>query len=149
MKLLREYIRRTLNEMNLGQSFGTIKYTALILDSASHSQLASMAPEGWSIVAHHMTVISPPSQKFRMPARWLGVEECVTVTAIAQNDQVMTGMVDLGNSPIPMKGPVFPHITIATNPETGGKPMMSNRFSASDFKPISPVLVCGRIEEVV
>jgi hypothetical protein len=149
MKLLREYIRKIISEINLGQSFGTVKYTALVLDSSSHSQLASLVPKGWNVVAHHMTIINPPNQKFRMPTRWLGTKECVTVTAIAQNDQVMTGLIDLGGLPLPMKGPVFPHVTIATNPETGGKPVMSNQFNISDFEPITSINICGKIEEVV
>jgi hypothetical protein len=51
--------------------------------------------------------------------------------------------------PLPMKGPTFPHITIATNPETGGKPMMSNEFSISDFESVTPITICGKIEEIV
>jgi hypothetical protein len=149
MKILRECIRKIISEINLGQSFGTVKYTALVLDSSSHSQLASLTPEGWNTFAHHMTIINPPNQKFRMPTRWLGAKECVTVTAIAQNDQVMTGLIDLGDLPLPMKGPAFPHITIATNPETGGKPVMSNQFSVAEFEQITPVNVCGKIEEVM
>jgi len=148
MKLLRECIRNLLTEINLGQSHGTIKYTALVLDDQSQSQLAQLAPEGWRIYSHHMTIINPPNQKGRLPSQWLEVEECVKITAIAQNDQVMTGLVDLGGMPLPMKGPSFPHITIATNPQTGGKPMMSNQFSMSDFEPITPIRVCGTIEEV-
>lgn len=145
---IKQLVRSLLSEISLGQSYGTVKYTALILDSQSHTQLAQLAPEGWRVYSHHMTVINPPNQKRRLPARWLGVEECVTITAIAQNDQVITGLVDLGNVPIPMKGPSFPHITIATNPQAGGKPMMSNQFSMSDFEPIAPIRVCGTIEEV-
>ena len=149
MKLLREYIRGLLTEINLGQSHGTIKYTALILDNQSQSQLAQLVPKGWKIYSHHMTIISPPNQKRRLPSQWLEAEECVKITAIAQNDQVMTGLVDLGGMPLPMKGPSFPHITIATNPETGGKPVMSNGFSMSDFEPVAPITVCGKIEEVL
>ena len=148
MNLLREYIREMLGEMNLGQSFGTIKYTALVLDSASQQRLAALAPEGWQVYAHHMTVINPPNQKGRLPSQWLEAEECVKITAIAQNDQVITGLVDLGGMPLPMKGPSFPHITIATNPETGGRPVMSNEFSSSDFESIAPIKVCGKVEEV-
>ena len=153
MNLLREYIREMLCEMNLGQSFGTIKYTALVLDPASQQRLAALAPEGWKVYAHHMTVISPPEQKGRLPSQWLEAKECVEITAIAQNDQVITGLVDLGGMPLPMKGPSFPHVTIATNPKPPadlppGRPEMSNEFSSSDFESIAPIKVCGKVEEV-
>ena len=149
MSLLREYIKELLTEINLGQSYGTVNYTALVLDDVSHRKLAELSPPDWKPIAHHMTVITPPNQKFRMPSHWLNVEECVKVIAIAQNDQVMTGLVSLEELPLPMKGPAFPHITIAVNPETGGKPVMSNQFSMSDFEPISPIVVCGTIEEIL
>ena len=49
---------------------------------------------------------------------------------------------------MPMKIQGMPHITIAINPETGGKPTMSNDFIEADFQPIDPFEVCGRVEEV-
>jgi len=67
---------------------------------------------------------------------------------IAQNDMVVAARVDLGDLPIPMKIPGLPHITIATNPESGGKPHMSNDFVEEDFQPISSFEVCGAVEEV-
>ena len=151
MILLREYIREILSEMDLGTGVG-IEYTALVLDDASHQALAELAPPGWKIYSHHMTVINPPNQKQRLPARWLDQKVAVKVTSVAgggPDDSVMTAMVDLGGQPIPMKGPAFPHITIATNPAKGGKPAMSNNFSNADFEPIDPIQLSGTIEEII
>jgi len=56
--------------------------------------------------------------------------------------------VDLGDLPMPMKASGLPHITIATNPEMGGKPQMSNEFVEEDFQPIGSFEVCGKVQEV-
>ena len=61
----------------------------------------------------------------------------------------MTGLVDLGDLPIPMKGPAFPHVTIAINSLLGGKASMSNLFLLSDFESIEPISICGIIEEIL
>ena len=156
---LRGYIKLVVSEdFNLGTATG-IEYTALVLDDASHNKLAALVPDGWKTFAHHMTIINPPNQKQRLPSRWLGTEMCVTVNAVAgggEDDMIMTALVDLGNNPVPMKGPEYPHVTIATNPGKGGKPAMSNwKFKPvigderDQFKSIDPIVICGTIEEVL
>ena len=149
MNLLRKCIHEMLSEISLGRSHGAVKYTALVLDDESHHKLSVLSPPEWNPVAHHMTIINPPNQKLRMPSRWLGAEECVKIISIAKNDQVMTGLVDLGDLPIPMKGPAFPHVTIAINSLLGGKASMSNLFLLSDFESIEPISICGIIEEIL
>ena len=67
--------------------------------------------------------------------------------AVAENEKVKTVLVDVGDILIPMKGSSFPHVTIAVNPAADGKPFMSNQFSLNDFQPISPIILCGVIEE--
>ena len=153
MNLLREYISELLTEINLGQGYG-IEYTAFVLDDASHQKLAAFAPEGWKVFAHHMTIINPPNQKLRLPSQWLDQDLCVRVVGIAQSAQGMTALVDLEGLPLPMKGPEYPHITIATNPAEGGKPAMSNwKFKPvidkHNFEAITSIVVCGRIEEIL
>ena len=148
---LRVLIREMLIEMDLGVGTG-IEYTAFVLDDASHQALADLAPPGWKVFSHHMTIINPPNQKQRLPARWLNQKISITATAVAggsPDDAVMTAMVDLNNQPVPMKGPAFPHVTIATNPAKGGKPAMSNNFTNSDFEPIDPIQLTGTIEEII
>lgn len=154
MKLLFENWRKYLNEISLGSDMAkSIEYTAFVLDDASHQKLAAFAPEGWRVYAHHMTIINPPNQNQRLPSRWLDFEGCIRIVGIAEGLQVMTALVELEGLPIPMKGPEYPHVTIATNPEEGGKPAMSNwkfkpEFGEGNFKQIDPIDVCGRVEEV-
>ncbi len=151
MKYLRQYIRKLLKEYNLG--VGTdIQYTAFVLDSDSTARLKRYAPKGWILKSHHMTIISPKNQKQRLPSHWLDFSDNtgkMKIIAIAQSDKVITGLVDLGGLPIPMKGPKFPHVTIAINPESGGLPHMSNEFELSDFKPITPIPITGAAEEIL
>ena len=48
------------NEASTGFDLAkSIAYTAFVLDDSSHQKLAQMAPEGWSVYAHHMTMIPP------------------------------------------------------------------------------------------
>jgi hypothetical protein len=151
VKLLREYVRELL-ELNLGTGSG-MQYTAFVLDASSASSLHQYAPKGWAIKSHHMTLISPKNQKQRLPSQWLDFQDDtgqMKVVAIAKNDKVVTGLVDLGGIPIPMKGPAFPHVTIAinTHPEINGKAHMSNEFQLSDFEPIDPIPLTGEVEEI-
>jgi len=151
VKLLLENWRKYLKEVSMGRDMtSSIEYTALVLDNDSHEKLAVYAPEGWKVIAHHMTIIRPHEMKSgRLPSQWLDFEGCFEVTHIAQNEQVMTALVDLGDTPIPMKGPVMPHVTIATNPETGGKAYMSNDIPITSFEELSePISICGAVEEV-
>ncbi|MBK25099.1 MAG: hypothetical protein CME70_19530 [Halobacteriovorax sp.] len=150
MNLLRVYIKELLSEMYLTPD-KSIEYTALVLDGTSHQELSKLSPEKWKLHSHHMTIISPASgqqSKHRLPSRWIGSEECVTIVGIAKNDQVITGLVELGDLPLYTLGISYPHITIATNPQTAGRPEMSNDFGLGDFEPIPPIVICGRIEEV-
>jgi len=59
-------------------------------------------------------------------------------------------LVDMGGLPIPMKGPAFPHVTIAVNPD-GGEAVMSNYFELWDFETIESgsIQLKGYIEEVL
>ena len=150
MNLLREYIRELL-EINLGTGVD-IEYTAFVLDADSTKSLSKYVPKGWTPKSHHMTIISPREQKQRLPSHWLDFEDKnegqLKVVGLAKNDKVITGLVDLGGLPIPMKGPTFPHVTIAINPEAGGKAHMSNEFHLSDFEPIKPIPLKGSVEEI-
>jgi hypothetical protein len=67
MKLLLENWRKYVNEVAMGFDMAkSIEYTAFILDKASHQKLAQLAPEGWKLFAHHMTMIPPTEQKQRL-----------------------------------------------------------------------------------
>jgi hypothetical protein len=64
------------------------------------------------------------------------------------NERVMAAKVDVGEEMLLFKITGLPHVTIATNPETGGKPVMSNEFTDSDFEPIEPITICGEVQEI-
>ena len=146
MELIIENWRKFINEATTGFDLAkSIEYTAFVLDDDSHRKLAKMAPDGWKVYAHHMTMIPPTEQKQRLPPSQF-FEGCIKVVGIARNDKVITAKVDLGDIALYNKIAGVPHITIATN--AGGKPAMSNEFSDTDFEPIEPIEVCGKVEEV-
>lgn len=146
MELIIENWRKFINEATTGFDLAkSIEYTAFVLDDDSHRKLAKMAPDGWKVYAHHMTMIPPTEQKQRLPPSQF-FEGCIKVVGIARNDKVITAKVDLGDIALYNKIAGVPHITIATN--AGGKPAMSNEFSDEDFEPIEPIMVCGKVEEV-
>ena len=145
-QVIKEELDTVLSEISLGTPTKDVLYTAFVLDD--NSKLLDYVPEGWKSIAHHMTILPPTEMKRRLPSRWLDYSGCLKVVGLAQNDMVVAARVDLGDLPIPMKIPGLPHITIATNPESGGKPHMSNDFVEEDFQPISSFEVCGKVEEV-
>ena len=58
MKLLLENWQEYLKEnFDLAKS---IDYTALVLNDLGNRALLPYVPEGWTPVAHHMTIINPP-----------------------------------------------------------------------------------------
>lgn len=146
MELIIENWRKFINEATTGFDLAkSIEYTAFVLDDDSRRKLAKMAPDGWKVYAHHMTMLPPTEQKQRLPPSQF-FEGCIKVVGIARNDKVITAKVDLGDIALYNKIAGVPHITIATN--AGGKPAMSNEFSDTDFEPIEPIEVCGKVEEV-
>jgi len=149
MKLLLENWQKYLKEVAMGFDMAkSIEYTAFVLDETSHQKLVALVPKGWKVHAHHMTMLPPTEQKQRLPSDQF-YEGCLTVTGIAQNDQVIAVRVDAESQNLYNKIEGLPHITIATNPEAGGKAAMSNNFAEQDFQPIDLIEVCGKVEEVL
>jgi hypothetical protein len=149
MKLLFENWRKFINEVAMGFDMAkSIEYTAFVLDETSHQKLTQLAPEGWKVYAHHMTMIPPTEQKQRLPSDQF-YEGCLTVTGLAQNDRVIAVRVDAESQNLYNKIEGLPHVTIATNLEAGGKPAMSNEFSESDFQPIEAIKICGKVQEIM
>lgn len=148
MKLLLENWKRYVNESY--DMAKAIEYTAVELDDDSHKALAQLAPQGWKVFAHHMTIIPPPLQqkepRYNYPKYPIGVEATeefplnLKAVAKAQNDKVMAVKVE---TDIPTKNRI-PHVTIATN--AGGKAMDSNDFNEEDFKPLDkPIELKGKV----
>ena len=151
-KLILETIRQTEPGYHMSYVPDTkrISYTALVLDDMSRQALLQYVPEGWKPIAHHMTLITPASHKgTRLPERFLNQQASVIATGIVGDDKVLAAVIDTSMSLLPMIGPSFPHITIATNPMTKGKPYMSNQLDPSMIQHIQPVMLTGTIKEVM
>jgi len=178
MKLLLENWREYINEVSMGFDMAKTnnpRYTGFILDDTSHQKLAQLAPEGWRLHSHHITLIPPTKgekpgdPRLRLPSHQLAIghnedqKVCLKVIGIAQNEKVIAVSVDpkdLERLNIYHKMEGVPHITIATAiwPERTKRPekpvyhlpTLANEFSESDFQrlPAGPIEVCGKVEEV-
>jgi hypothetical protein len=121
-----------------------VSYSAVVLDDRSRQRLIerfqSEIPEGYEIVAHHMTInmgeIDPSL------ARFVGMPVRLSVNDIAIDDKVVA----VGVSGFESKNEK-PHITLAVNRKAGGKPVMSNYLT--DWKTLKrPLLVTGKVTEI-
>jgi len=121
-----------------------ISYSAVVLDDFSRERLINkfkdMIPEGWEVIAHHMTInmgeLDPEFEKY------LGLSVRLSVNDIAMDDKVMA----VGVSGFDSRN-AKSHITLAVNRANGGKPMMSNKLT--DWKALKrPLMVSGKVTEV-
>jgi len=118
-----------------------VLYSAVVLDSGSRSSLLSIVeneiPDGWSIIAHHMTIVfgKPVPNK-----EDLGKDITLKVTELGLSDMAMAVKVE----GYPTKN-ATPHITIAVNPN-GGKVVMSNDIT--EWRKIKPFNVIGKVTEI-
>lgn len=132
--------RDVLNE----NAMSRVSYSAVVLDEKSRSRLLerfkSMIPEGWKVIADHVTInmgeIDPEYQKY------LGLAIRLSVIDVAIDDKVIAvgveGFYTKNNKA---------HITLAVNEKEGGKPMMSNKLSNWE-KLKRPLLLTGKVTEV-
>jgi len=135
-----KYIKEDINTMS------KVLYSAVVLDDKSRESLLAylnrkhLIPEGWEIVAHHMTInlgeIDPEFEKY------LGMNVRLNTEDYAIDDKVMA----VGVSGFGSKN-TKPHITIAVNRENGGKPMMSNNLR--NWEKIRPIMLVGKVTEVM
>ena len=103
-----------------------VSYSAIVLDDSSRQRLIdkfkNIIPEGFEIIAHHMTInlgeIDPEYEKY------LGLAVRLTVNDIAMDDKVIA----VGVSGFNTRNPKA-HITLAVNRANGGKPVMSNNLT--------------------
>lgn len=121
-----------------------VSYSAVVLDDRSRTRLIerfqSLIPEGFEIVAHHMTInlgeLNPNLIKY------LGMPVRLTVNDFAVDDKVMA----VGVSGFESQN-AKPHITLAVNRQNGGKPMMSNNLTNWQ-KLKRPLLLTGKVTEI-
>jgi len=118
-------------------------FASLVLDDSSKSKLLSSVskyiPEGWEVIAHHMTINFGKGLPEDLKTD-LGKTKSITAREIGISEMSIAVKVDGYPS-----DKVIPHITIAINPN-GGKPVMSNDIT--DWKPLeSPVRLNGVVSE--
>jgi hypothetical protein len=136
--------REVLNENAGMNKLNSVAYSAVVLDEASKQRLIkvfkSMIPEGWDIIAHHMTLnMGTIDPRY---AQDLGKAVELTVIEYAIDNLVMA----VGVKGYPTNNKKA-HITIAVNRNEGGKPVMSNNLT--DWRPIGfSVTLNGTITEV-
>lgn len=118
-----------------------VLYSAVVLDEGSRNALLSrvedVIPDGWKIIAHHMTIV------FGKPApnqEDLGKEVTLYVEAIGLSDMAMAVRVEGYTS-----NNTIPHITVAINPD-GGKPVMSNDIT--NWRKIKNFAIKGVVTEI-
>ena len=114
-------------------------YTAVILDEKSRSQLLAqlIIPEGWEIIADHVTINMGAAKNVQ-----LGSCVDLIVKSYALDDRVMAVAVD---GDIPSDNEIK-HITIAVNRRNGGKPVHSNKLT--NWIAIPELIVSGAVQEV-
>jgi len=149
VKISRRQLRKIIREYYYLPSHD-IEYTAVILDDYSRQLLLQFVPKGWQSIAHHITLIDPTVQKQgRLPKPFIDIDVSVNMIGIVGDNKVLAGVIDPGDVILPYKGPKFLHVTIATNPETGGKPAMSNNLDLDNIKNIKPITLTGILRETI
>lgn len=124
-----------------------VSYSAVVLDDQSRTKLIQvftpMIPEGWEVVAHHMTIKLGELPEESQEKYDLVDDKIVSLNVI---DYAINSLVfAVGVEGYTSKNPK-PHITIAVNRNAGGKPVMSNKLT--DWKPLGfPMILTGKVSE--
>ena len=119
-----------------------ISYTGVILGKASRDALLAVmrkhTPDGWRVIAHHMTVNMGPA---RNPAD-LGKQVTLGVVGWALDERTLAVKVQGFASTN-----AHAHITVAVNSAAGAKPKDSNLHTK--WNPMAaPLRLVGVVEEV-
>lgn len=124
-------------------------YTAIVLTDSSRDQLLekmiNFLPSNWEIVCHHHTInLGGVSEKHK---HLLGKKSTLIVKEIGFSDKAVA--VSAFCDEIKSENKI-PHITLAINPTTGGKPKDSNEikdwFSLKGF--VDMLTVEGELKEI-
>lgn len=107
-----------------------VLYSAVVLAEHSKSELLNimrdMIPKGWTTFAHHMTIVFGKGLPDNLKGD-LGKEVTLKVTEFGHSDMAIAVKVD----GYPSTNDI-PHITVAVNTESGGKPYDSNKIENWD-----------------
>lgn len=120
------------------------KIAMVVLDDSSKSKLLTALghniPKGWEILAHHMTISFGKGLSSDL-VNDLGKTVNLKVVAVGKSDMVIAAGVEGYHS-----DNKHPHITLAVNRASGGKPVMSNQIT--DWKTLpSYINVSGVVTE--
>ena len=124
-----------------------VSYSAVVLDDKSRAGLlkvlSPMIPEGWDVIAHHMTIKMGALDNGSDAQQDMenNIKISLKVIDYAMDELVMA----VGVEGYPTTNPK-PHITIAVNRADGGKPFFSNKLT--DWKPLGfPLTLTGKVSE--
>jgi hypothetical protein len=141
MKLLLENWRGYLTEQR-------VSYSGVVLDEESQQKLLELGvPEGWTPVAHHMTITMGPLSKRDETNGGLykvGDQIELKVVGVGQDERAKAVKIEPPR-PANMKHVKYPHVTVAVNAAAGGKPQHSKKLQ--QFEPIN-LVIRGTVEEV-
>jgi hypothetical protein len=124
------------------------RYSAIVLDEASHKKLVDWAiekfptikREKYEVIAHHMTITMGELPSYLQSDK--GTVQSIEVSGYGNTDKVFAVRV----SGYYTKNKV-PHITLAVNRAKGGKPVQSNEIK--NWQPLDkPFNLKGVVTEV-
>jgi hypothetical protein len=119
-------------------------YTAVVLTLESQARLLEAfkkdVPDGWEVIAHHMTCNMGSAHETVQP--FLGQTVDVIVKSLAVNPLVLAAGVECV---IPSTN-LRKHVTLAVNRANGGKPVMSNKLE--EWVPVEELVLQGEVLEV-
>lgn len=120
-----------------------ISYSGVVLDEESRNKLLKLfnIPEGWDVIAHHMTIKLGELDDKSL----IGKKIRMKVTKVGKNDKVMAVMVEPEGIKSINK---VPHITLAVNRKAGGKPVMSNKIKKWAGIKNNNLYITGTVEEI-
>jgi predicted kinase len=124
--------------------YGPSKIAMVVLDDTSKKKLLATLgdniPEGWDVIAHHMTINFGKGLTGDRKDD-LGKVVNLNIVSIGKSDMVIAAGVEGYHSDNKL-----PHITLAVNKSGGGKPVMSNNIT--DWKSLpSYINVSGVVTE--
>lgn len=119
-----------------------MSYAALVLDSVDRkvllAHLQGVIPQGWEVVAHHMTIQFPCGSH---PLE--GQHGNVIVSHCGMDGRVCAVKLAPVGMAVESKNAI-PHITIAVNRAGGGKPVHSNEIQ--NWKSIPNFMIGGKVK---
>jgi hypothetical protein len=135
-------------------------YSAIVLTDESRDKVLSIfrnrIPEGWEIIAHHVTINMGQLPTELKPS--IGLPVTFKGISFDMDDKVAALSVVVPQEMHKFMANDHPHVTIAVNRKGGGKPVMSNAMIAKAIadddaegivgRLFSPIELMGQIQEV-